>query len=33
MKGFDQTRGYAAAIHKRSEHDSPLVAQLKELGK
>ncbi|KAF8372092.1 hypothetical protein PRIPAC_78521, partial [Pristionchus pacificus] len=32
MKGFDQTRGYAAAIHKRSEHDSPLVAQLKELG-
>ncbi|GMR49259.1 hypothetical protein PMAYCL1PPCAC_19454 [Pristionchus mayeri] len=32
MKGFDQTRGYAASIHKPSEHDAPLVAQLKELG-
>ncbi|KAF8371271.1 faah-2 [Pristionchus pacificus] len=32
MKGYDQTRGYAAAIHHPAEHDSPLVVQLKELG-
>ncbi|GMS92189.1 hypothetical protein PENTCL1PPCAC_14364, partial [Pristionchus entomophagus] len=32
MKGYDQTRGYASAIHCPAEHDSPLVAQLKELG-
>ncbi|GMT26002.1 hypothetical protein PFISCL1PPCAC_17299, partial [Pristionchus fissidentatus] len=32
MKGYDQTRGYASGIHNPAQYDSPLVAQLKEMG-